>query len=78
MCKSTMECVNNGMLVGSKIDPLPQFLQLPDHRWLMKIYQLDVLSRQLYIKSAITSTFGEVLKMDSTKKITKKLAGNFF
>ena len=66
------------MLVGSKIDPLPQFLQLPDHRWLMKIYQLDVLSRQLYIKSAITSTFGEVLKMDSTKKITKKLAGNFF
>ncbi|KAI4794050.1 hypothetical protein KUCAC02_032316, partial [Chaenocephalus aceratus] len=29
-----------------------------------------------HIKASITSTFGSILKMDSTKKITKKLSGH--
>lgn len=41
----------------------------------MKVYQLDVINRLDYIKASITSQFGAILKMDSTKKITNKLAG---
>jgi len=41
----------------------------------MKVYQLDVIDRLEYIKASITSQFGAILKMDSTKKITNKLAG---
>lgn len=56
------------------IEP-PSLNQVPDHRWFMKIYQLDVIQRIDYIKASITSTFGTILKIDSTKKITNKLAG---
>ncbi|XP_054881977.1 uncharacterized protein LOC129356413 [Poeciliopsis prolifica] len=35
----------------------------------------DVLSRLPEVRAKITSVFGSVLKMDSTKKVTKKLAG---
>ncbi|XP_031172176.2 uncharacterized protein LOC116061928 isoform X3 [Sander lucioperca] len=35
----------------------------------------DILTRVDDIKARITSTYGTILKMDSTKKITKKLAG---
>lgn len=41
----------------------------------MEVYQIDVLNRVDYIKAHMTSQFGTVLKMDSTKKITNKLAG---
>lgn len=41
----------------------------------MKVYQLDVINRLDYIKASITCQFGAILKMDSTKKITNKLAG---
>ena len=60
---------------------LPPFVEpptsptVPRHRWFMKVYQLDVLQRIDYIKASITSTFGRILKIDSTKKITNKLAG---
>ncbi|KAM6945642.1 uncharacterized protein FYW47_017946 [Aplochiton taeniatus] len=39
-------------------------------------YGRDILSRLDHIKARITSTFGSTLKMNSTKKITKKLAGH--
>jgi len=42
----------------------------------MKVYQLDVISRLDFELAELTSTFGEILKIDSTKKITNKLAGN--
>ncbi|XP_061077259.1 uncharacterized protein LOC133111127 [Conger conger] len=35
----------------------------------------DILTRLEDIKAALTSTYGSTLKMDSTKKITKKLSG---
>ncbi|KAH3830955.1 hypothetical protein DPMN_104212 [Dreissena polymorpha] len=53
--------------------PAPQ--NLPRHRWFMKVYQLDVISRLDFELAELTSTFGEILKIDSTKKITNKLAG---
>ena len=41
----------------------------------MDVYIRGVLQRIEEVKASITSTFGRILKMDSTKKIVKKLAG---
>lgn len=54
---------------------LPVMTAVPKHRWLMQIYAQDVLSRLDEVKASITSVFGQVLKLDSTKKIVRKLAG---
>ncbi|XP_038162604.1 uncharacterized protein LOC119797556 isoform X2 [Cyprinodon tularosa] len=58
--------------VFSAPPPLPP---LPKPKWLLSVYARDVLSRLPEVKAKITSVFGSVLKMDSTKKVTKKLAG---
>ncbi|XP_057697338.1 uncharacterized protein LOC130919002 [Corythoichthys intestinalis] len=58
--------------VFSAPPPLPA---LPKPKWLLSVYARDVLSRLPEVKAKITSVFGSVLKMDSTKKVTKKLAG---
>ncbi|CAL8241487.1 unnamed protein product [Merluccius merluccius] len=51
-------------------------LDLPHQRMFHLILtQKDIISRLDHIKATITSTFGSILKMDSSKKITKKLAG---
>lgn len=42
---------------------------VPTNRWLMPVYTKDIMSRMDHIKARITSVFGSVLKMDSTKKI---------
>ncbi|KAJ8349271.1 hypothetical protein SKAU_G00244010, partial [Synaphobranchus kaupii] len=54
----------------------PQPVAVPTNRWLLTVYGKDLMSRMGHIKARITSTFGSILKMDSTKKITKKLAGH--
>lgn len=56
----------------------PTMLPVPKHRWLMQVYAQDVLQRLDDIKATITSQFGRILKMDSTKKVTRKLAGKSF
>ncbi|KAJ4922561.1 hypothetical protein JOQ06_016565, partial [Pogonophryne albipinna] len=51
---------------------------LPSPIWLLAVYGYNELTRLDEYKARITSTFGSILKMDSTKKIgivTKKLAG---
>ncbi|XP_043963367.1 uncharacterized protein LOC122825850 [Gambusia affinis] len=53
----------------------PPLLPLPKPKWLLSVYARDVLSRLPEVRAKITSVFGSVLKMDSTKKVTKKLAG---
>ncbi|XP_051795185.1 uncharacterized protein LOC110962328 isoform X2 [Acanthochromis polyacanthus] len=53
----------------------PEPVAVPTNRWLMTVYAKDIISRMDHIKATITSVFGSILKMDSTKKITKKLAG---
>ncbi|XP_019953452.2 uncharacterized protein [Paralichthys olivaceus] len=56
--------------------PEPPLLPaLPKPKWLLAVYARDVLGRLHEVKAKITSVFGSVLKMDSTKKVTKKLAG---
>ncbi|KAM8822470.1 uncharacterized protein AB9W97_004889 [Spinachia spinachia] len=58
-----------------QIPPPPQMPPVPSPVWLLTVYSYDVLARLEEYKARITSTFGSILKMDSTKKVTKKLAG---
>ncbi|KAM9723716.1 uncharacterized protein ACNS7B_019020 [Menidia menidia] len=48
---------------------------VPSCKWLLSVYSQDILTRLEDTKAHITSIHGTILKMDSTKKITKKLAG---
>jgi hypothetical protein len=41
----------------------------------MQIYIQDVLHRLDEMKAGITLVFGRIIKIDSTKKVVKKLAG---
>ncbi|MEQ2198945.1 hypothetical protein XENOCAPTIV_021287 [Xenoophorus captivus] len=54
----------------------PEPIDVPTDRWLLSVYDRDILSCIDHIKASITLTFGIILKLDSTKKITKKLAGH--
>ncbi|XP_064820251.1 uncharacterized protein LOC135538214 [Oncorhynchus masou masou] len=47
---------------------------VPSPVLLLTVYSRDVLSRLDEVKARVTSIFGSILKMDSTKKVTKKLA----
>ncbi|KAI7802108.1 hypothetical protein IRJ41_000409, partial [Triplophysa rosa] len=54
--------------------PAP-FRPLPLAQWFETVHSNNILSHLDEMKGVITSTYGRILKMDSTKKITKKLAG---
>ncbi|XP_076835396.1 uncharacterized protein LOC143481294 [Brachyhypopomus gauderio] len=55
-------------------DP-PELAVVQSCKWLLAVYSQDILTRLDEINARITSTYGAILKLDSTKKITKKLAG---
>lgn len=57
-------------------DP-PPFPSMPQYKWLLAIYTSDVMSRTDDVKAAITSTYGGILKMDSTKKVCFYLTYTF-
>ncbi|XP_051800636.1 uncharacterized protein LOC127532672 [Acanthochromis polyacanthus] len=61
--------------VWGHFTPQPQMPPLPSPEWLLTVYGYDVLTRLEEYKARITSTFGSILKIDSTRKVTKKLAG---
>ncbi|KAI4793351.1 hypothetical protein KUCAC02_032781 [Chaenocephalus aceratus] len=50
----------------------PQMVPVPSCGWLLSTYVLESFTRIEEMKAKVTSTFGSILKMDSTKK---KLAG---
>lgn len=45
------------------------------YSWLMSVYIRDILSRLPQLLASCTAVFGSVLKLDSTKKVCKKLQG---
>lgn len=53
--------------------PFPPF---PSPRWFLAAYVRDVWSRLPALLAAATSVYGSILKIDSTKKICKKLQGS--
>ncbi|XP_059207062.1 uncharacterized protein LOC131986227 [Centropristis striata] len=62
-------------VVRGQFPPPPEMPPVPSPIWLLTVYSYDVLMRLDEYKARITSTFGSILKMDSTKKVTNKLAG---
>ncbi|XP_047220665.1 uncharacterized protein LOC124867966 isoform X2 [Girardinichthys multiradiatus] len=48
---------------------------VPTSRWLLFTYARETFSRMEELQASVTSVFGSILKMDSTKKVIKKLAG---
>ncbi|KAI7807662.1 hypothetical protein IRJ41_008259 [Triplophysa rosa] len=78
VARYTSECV--AFLDNPGLNPLhfqepPPLAPVPRYKWLLTVYSQDILNRLHHIKASITSTYGSILKMDSTKKITKKLSG---
>ena len=51
----------------------PPFPIFPTAKWFLAIYAKDVWSRLPELLAAATSTYGRILKVDSTKKVTKEL-----
>lgn len=49
--------------------PPPKPPPVPQYAWLLLVYCHDILSRLEDVKARVTSVFGTVLKMDSTKKV---------
>lgn len=60
-----------------KFQSPPAMLSLPKHCWLRQVFALDVLHRMNEIKTSITSKFGRVLKMCSTKKFHSNFPGTW-
>ena len=77
-CKGIASAVTSGLILPVTFEPAPAMLTVPKHRWLMQVYAQDVLQRLEEIKATITSQCGRVLKMDSTKKVARKLAGHSY
>ena len=57
------------MVVRPAFDEVPAQSPIPKFRWFQQVYCCDVMTRVEEIKASITSTFGRVLKIDSTKKV---------
>ncbi|KAM8867922.1 uncharacterized protein ACB058_005817 [Synchiropus picturatus] len=55
--------------------PFPEMHPVPGVSWLIGVYIREAISRLPETKARITSVFGTILKMVSTKKVNKKLAG---
>ncbi|GAA6106260.1 uncharacterized protein LOC120467179 [Tachysurus ichikawai] len=53
----------------------PPFSPLPLAQWFETVYANEILGHLDELKGVITYTYGIILKLDSTKKITKKLDG---
>ena len=53
----------------------PKFHCPPTYQWFLAVYIRDVWNRLPLLKAAATSVFGSVLKIDSTKKVCRKLQG---
>ena len=75
-CKHFRDASSIGLITCPKFQDPPEYILLPSYKWFLTAYVQDILPRIEEIKSGITSTFGIIIKMDSTKKIVKKLAGH--
>ena len=61
----------SGLLtITSPDEKIPSMLPVPQVPWFLAVYVRDVMSRLDEVKANITSTFGSILKMDSTKKVS--------
>ncbi|MEQ2202197.1 hypothetical protein XENOCAPTIV_026973, partial [Xenoophorus captivus] len=77
VARYTKECaafISKSCLLPPTFEEPPKPVALPTYKWLSVVYSQDILYRLEDIKASITSTYGSILKLDSTRKITKKLS----
>ncbi len=63
------EPFTSGLTARPDFKTLPPQPPLPKPHWFRTVYAQDILLRMDDIKARLTSTYGSVLKMDSTKKV---------
>ena len=68
-CQTFMKASRQHLVLPHKFDDPPSCPTLPKAGWLLTVYCRDVLSRLEEVKASITSTLGQILKIDSTKKV---------
>lgn len=71
-CKTYKQSIEGRMDGNGPIPflPPPKFQGLGDHRWLLRCYSMDVYQRLEELKRGILGTFGTIIKVDSTKKVS--------
>ncbi|KAK9518579.1 hypothetical protein VZT92_023881 [Zoarces viviparus] len=78
-CIRFMSIYKKFMMPGATVPPppaLPAMDPVPTRQWILSAYATDTFTRLEEMRAKVTSVFGSILKMDSTKKITRKLAGH--
>lgn len=69
VARYTTECIDFLQYLGLLPMAFPEPPVVPSCKWLLSVYSQDILTRLEDIKAKITSRYGTVLKMDSTKKV---------
>ncbi len=73
LARYTTQCVdilNQPGVMPVQFQESPEPTVVPSCKWLLTVYSQDILTRLDEIHARITSTYGSVLKMDSTKKVS--------
>ena len=66
----------SGLISACSVEEPPKQIPVPTYQWFIDVYCQEVTEHLCEVKAAITSIFGRVLKMDSTKKVKKYLKIN--
>ena len=61
---------NTALVTPPEFQPPPPVPVIPKPAWFMGVHLRDVLLHLDEFKARVTSTFGRVLKLDSTKKVS--------
>ena len=72
-----MQASKRQLVLAPKFDEPPPLPTLPKAGWLLTVSCREVLSWLEEVKAYITSTFGGLLKIDSTKKVKYHKQINF-
>ena len=72
-CERHMDSRNRLGLPSCTYDNGPVYVSPPGVKWFMATHIRDIYFRLPWLKACATSVFGTILKVDSTKKITRKL-----
>ena len=75
-CQLVVAAERRGLVTSARFPKPPPQVPVPKYRWLMQVYCNDVMRRVEAVKGSVTSIFGKVLKLDSTKKIVRKRSGH--
>ena len=67
-----LKATKRGLVASPASNMIPTFHALPCVKWLLHTYACYVFKRSDEMKAALTSVFGEVLKIDSTKKVSER------